>query len=62
MCSYVSRVDGIVHDVYPTLECGNLEKTQVCIADMVKIHIWVVPRQVVCIAFLLVLDYAIVWS
>ena len=60
--TYVSRVNGIVHNIDPTLEGRNLEKTQVCIAHMVKVHVWVVPRQIVCIALLLVLDYAIVWS
>ena len=37
--SYVSAVHSIVHDVYPALEDGHLEESQVGVADMVKVDV-----------------------
>ena len=43
--SYVSTVHRIVHDVYPALEYGHLEESQVGVADVVKVDVGVLPGE-----------------
>ena len=43
--SYVSAVHSIVHDVYPALEDGHLEESQVGVADVVKVDVGVLPGE-----------------
>ena len=43
--SYVSAVHSIVHDVYPALEYGHLEESQVGVAHVVKVDVGVLPRE-----------------
>lgn len=44
--SYLSWVNGIVHDLYPALESGDLKKAKVGFADVVEVHRGVLPRVV----------------
>lgn len=43
--SYVSAVHSIVHDVYPALEDGHLEQSQVGVAHVVKVDVRVLPGE-----------------
>ena len=43
--SYVSAVHSIVHDVYPALEYGHLEESQVGVAHVVKVDVGVLPGE-----------------
>lgn len=44
--AYLSRVNGVVHDLYPALESGDLKKAEVGFADVVEVHRRVLPRVV----------------
>ena len=45
--TYVCWVNSIIHDISPTLENGNLEESEVCLTNVVKVNIAVDPGEVV---------------
>ena len=45
--SYISRVNGICHDLHPPFEGGHLEEGQVGPAHVVELHLGVDPHGVV---------------
>lgn len=53
---YLSGVNSIVHDLYPTLESGYLEQAQVGFSDMIKIHSGIIPCIIFCYAGVFVGD------
>lgn len=43
MSRYVSRIGGILHDLHPAFECGDLKEGQIGFSDVVKVHWRILP-------------------
>ena len=53
---YLSRVNGVVHDLDPSLERGDLKEREIGFSHVVKVHWWIEPRVVLSCARVSVRD------